>query len=225
MHKKSHQVTKELTPPALAKLNPEAGSHPMPDDPREIMVATSAGEQVLAYFPYLTKRFGERGRRFTASDSAWLVTLTNLEISTVLSQVIWLGGVLSGRGIPRIVLEIHLGQLYHELCRINPPAETQYKKLIVAADHLRERRLHKITSFQFDNLAEQWERGIAAGEFAAMPHMGELIIGAVADESDGVSGSVSSLESWLCDAKLFSGQWISMVKQTITDARGLMVHG
>src|SRR4051812_28593243 len=62
--------------PVAAALNPEAGHHAVTTDPRELRAALRAGEQTQRRFGYYEQRYGERGRAFTRSDSAWIVTVT-----------------------------------------------------------------------------------------------------------------------------------------------------
>ncbi len=63
----------------LNPLNPAAGGVPVPEDVREVKAALRAGAVSCRVFPYLDWRFGERGEKFTRSDSAWLVWLTRLD--------------------------------------------------------------------------------------------------------------------------------------------------
>jgi heme oxygenase len=53
----------------VTALNPEAGRHAMPQSEVEIARALRCAEVAWRRFPYLEMRFGERGRRFTSSDS------------------------------------------------------------------------------------------------------------------------------------------------------------
>ena len=41
-------------------------------DPRALLAAERAGRRCLRDYPYLSLRYGERGRRFTDSDGGWL---------------------------------------------------------------------------------------------------------------------------------------------------------
>ena len=55
----------------LNPLNPSAGDVPLPEDQREIDAALRAGPITHRIFPYFDWRYGDRGRKFTESDSAW----------------------------------------------------------------------------------------------------------------------------------------------------------
>ena len=80
----------------------------MPEDSREIKAALTAGARAWAEYPYLEKRFGERGHRFTNSDSCWLATLHESTQDEADRQVHWLAGILANRGIPTVILISHL---------------------------------------------------------------------------------------------------------------------
>lgn len=56
-------------------LNPEAGRHEVTMDGRELEAVRRASDRSWSEFPYYDARFGERGRRFSLSDGAWIVTL------------------------------------------------------------------------------------------------------------------------------------------------------
>src|SRR5262249_3488508 len=93
----------------VTAINFEAGDHAMPQRPAEIGLGVRAGNDAWRMFPYLEQRYGERGRRFTNSDSCWLVTLTRAPRPEAVSKALdWLRTVLSTRGIPTLILEAHL---------------------------------------------------------------------------------------------------------------------
>ncbi len=80
---------------AVTSINPEAGRHAVPTDAREIQAALRASEICWRQFPYFEHRYGERGRRFARSDSAWKATLCHYEPERINQQVKWLGGILA----------------------------------------------------------------------------------------------------------------------------------
>lgn len=92
----------------ITSINPEAGNHEMPADPEAIEAAIKAANLCFKEFSILEKKFGERGRRFTMSDSCWLVTLLGMKFEIAVAQVKWLQGVLEPRGIPKGMLIRHL---------------------------------------------------------------------------------------------------------------------
>lgn len=209
---------------AADSLNPEAGRHPIPSDPRELAAAERAGDACWRMFPYLDKRYGERGRRFTSSDSAWLVTLAELDQQTANQQVLWLGSVIGCRGLPRIILEHQLRLLHQELCEEVPARNEMSARLLVAAQLLHSRRAALLADDVFDALAARFETRTGALP-DRLPHVGALIVSAVLDANDGVPSAVESLTGWLTDPSRFSEDWIRVVKETVSETRGLMPNG
>ena len=93
----------------VAAINFEAGNHAMPQNPLEIDLALRAAKAAWEKYPYLEHRYGERGRRFTNSDSCWLFTLARAPREIVVTKDLeWLRTVLASRGIPTVILEFHL---------------------------------------------------------------------------------------------------------------------
>ena len=91
----------------------------MPQNPLEIDLALRAAKVAWEKYPYLEYRYGERGRRFTDSDSCWLVTLTRaLRQVAVTKALEWLRTVLASRGIPTVILEFHLDAILRAV-RVN----------------------------------------------------------------------------------------------------------
>ena len=89
-------------------LNPEAGDHAVPDDPREIDDAVHAAMRCFEVFPYFDVRYHERGRSFAKSDAAWKVTLCTLPVPQIISQIEWLGRVLANRVCPASPWNVNL---------------------------------------------------------------------------------------------------------------------
>lgn len=200
-------------------LNPDAGSHAIPGDHREREAALRAGERTWRAFPYYAWRYGERGQRFTRSDSAWLVTLAGHQRPVLEQQVLWLGQVLAARGMPRWLLEGHLEVLHEELGAACPERPTQYEGLRAAAGLLRERRRRHLS----DDALRAFEADFDArgGEpwCQRLPRTGGLLAAAVADEKDGVVNAVSSVEGWMTDPARFPEQWIRAVRAILAAAR------
>ncbi|SDW24121.1 hypothetical protein [Thiocapsa roseopersicina] len=201
------------------RLNPEAGAHPIPEDPREIAAALRASERVLAQYPYLLMRFGERGRRFADSDTAWLVTLVRHPPRRVNAQTAWLGEVLASRGIPRILLERHLVVLAEELRRVDTIRAEDADKLSVAAETLAARRRAWIEDAQLATIARSFEQRLDDTWRERLPNSAEMIVSAVADEADGLTEAVSSTLGWLTDAERFPPAWIAAVEGALAQAR------
>jgi hypothetical protein len=62
-------------------VNPDAGDHTVTADPVEVAAARRAASRSWVEGPYEAHRFGARGRRFSHSDSGWLVTLCDLPLA------------------------------------------------------------------------------------------------------------------------------------------------
>ncbi len=210
--------------PEAVSLNPEAGRHPIPSDPRELAAADRAGDACWRMFPYLDRRYGERGRRFTSSDSAWLVTLAEVDQQTADQQVVWLGNVIGARGLPRIILECQLRLLHQELCESVPARHEMYARLRVASHLLHSRRTALLPDAQFDALAAQFETRTDPLP-DRVPHVGALIVSAVLDATDDVPSAAESLTGWLTDPSRFSEAWIRAVTETVAETTGLMPKG
>jgi len=82
-------------------LNPEAGEHVISADAGEQAAAEAATRLSWREFPYYPKRYGERGWRFSLSDSGWLQTLCELSPDAARAQLLWLSNLLAARGMPR----------------------------------------------------------------------------------------------------------------------------
>src|ERR671933_594218 len=89
---------------SASSLNPSAGHHVVTGDPRELAAAERAGERSWTAWTYYERRYGDRGRQFTRSDSAWIAALPGSPASIVERQVRWLGTLLAARGMPRLLL-------------------------------------------------------------------------------------------------------------------------
>ena len=203
-----------------AVLNPAAGSHAIPEDLRELEAALRAGEQTWRAFPYLELRYGARGRRFTRSDSAWLVTLVDHPQRTVVAQIRWLGRLLASRGMPQGLLEAHLHSLHRELVAARPERRAAYATLLAAADDLRATRQAQVSDEQLQALAGAFE-GIVGDELVGrVPGAGALLVLAVADEQAGISNAVTSLEGWMSEPARFPERWIAAVRVTLARAWG-----
>ncbi|MFO0743157.1 MAG: hypothetical protein U0270_45210 [Labilithrix sp.] len=88
--------------------NPEAGATPAPTDPAVIRIAERSAAWIWRAFPYLDWRFAARGRAFGRSDGGFLTTLEALPAGMRDAQVLWLARLLAKRGVPSLLLELHL---------------------------------------------------------------------------------------------------------------------
>ena len=204
-------------------INPDAGSHPVTTDPREVAASVAAGERSWSEFPYYQARYGDRGRLFGHSDSAWLSLIATREQPQVNAEVRWLGELLSSRGMPQWLLERHLEFLHAELCAAVPEKREQYGRLLNAVAMLRDRRRAQIREQDFIALAEQFQRSVDPEWRARFPNMGPLLVSAVADEAAGISQAVPQLEGWATDPSSFPAEWIAAVRATLQAARARLV--
>lgn len=207
------------SPIKISELNPEAGNHPITEDPRELSAALRAGVITWEAHPYYERRFGERGRRFTRSDSAWIASLAELPENYVVGQVVWLGGVLASRGMPRLLLEEHLATLAAELTEAVPERRDDYNKLASASGELRRERLACIEEAAFNELASAFEARIGQDHSGGFAGMGRILVAAAADEAGGLARAVLKVEEWATDPARFSPAWIREVRRTIAEAR------
>ena len=201
-----------------ARINPEAGNHPIPDDEREIQAALSASNRCWNEFPYYEQRYGDRGKRFSDSDTCWLVTLTRLDAESMQKQIEWIGRVLSTRGMPQIMLEQTLNFLYDELTKAVPENKASYDKLRWAAEALREVRDSTILEKEFKQLSLEFDQAVGSNLAGKYKNTGKLLVSSVSDEKIGIKGAVDALVRWLTDADRFPAKWIETVKSTIQKA-------
>ena len=199
-------------------INPEAGNHPVPEDEREIQAALNTSGLVWNEFPYYKQRYGERGKRFSDSDTCWLVTLISLDQATLQKQVDWLCRVLATRGMPTIMTERTLTVLHEALSRAIPDRKSTYEKLRISAHMLRRSRENVFSDKTFRSLADEFEKNIGPEIAAEFKNTGQLLVAAVADEKNGIEGSVAALKDWLTDGHRFSTEWIRAVKKTLAKA-------
>lgn len=205
-------------------VNPHAGLHAVTSDPREIEAARRAAETSLREYPYYRERFGERAGMFGASDGAWLVTLCQGEPPYVRRQVLWLGEVLSARGVPRWLLERHLEFLHRELLRLTASVD-RCQPLLDAAMLLRAARREHVAERDFAALAVGFEARIGAEWARRLPGMGSIVIGAVADEAAGIGRAVESLAEWVTAPSTFPEEWLAAFRNTVVEARSHMRPG
>jgi hypothetical protein len=187
-------------------------------DPRELAAAERAGERSWSAWTYYGRRYGDRGRRFTRSDSAWIATLPGWPASVVEGQIRWLGALLAARGMPRLLLEDHLRILHEELVAAVPERAPEYAALLRAADSLRSEREASMPEGALRAL-ETGFRDLLEGAAGDDMRAGALIAAAVADERAGVPRAVDSLMAWLAEPTRFPAPWLAAVEQTLRRAR------
>jgi hypothetical protein len=208
-------------PRTLKRLNPEAGDHDVPDDPRELEAAIRAGVISLERCPYYGLRYGERGAAWTRSDSAWLVTLARSPRERANVQVGWLGTLLSARGMPQWLLEQHLLVLADELTAAVPDNAAQYEGLRATARELARQRRRHLSDGDLEACAALFEAEVGPEQAGLVPGLGILLAAAVADEACGIERAVSSMLEWLVAGDRFSVAYRTAVSATLEHARRL----
>ena len=203
----------------VTSINPEAGRHPVPADTREVKASLQAADLCWQRFPYFEARYGERGRRFTRSDSAWLATLHQFGPVNISLQVRWLSRILSTRGMPTLLLQEQLEILFAELARAIPEKRPDYEKLLAAAAELRESRRMRISDAQLEALAADFDRAVGPEWSERMANTGALLAAAVADEKNGIADAVLNIKAWIMDASRFPSGWIQAVQDTLDRAQ------
>jgi hypothetical protein len=203
---------------SVNKINREAGSHPMPNNEREIRAALSASDLTWRLFPYFKMRYGSRGKRFSDSDSCWLVTLTNYDWKFIESQVQWLCCLLANRGMPTIMIEEMLKNLHKKLVETVPEKKTSYDKLLISIEMLRERRFSCIPNSKFKSLSQEFIEMVGSPLTEQYKNFGPLLISAVVDKKLGTMESIASIRDWSTDSNRFPKKWINAVITTINEA-------
>lgn len=195
-----YPFSEEETTLTAMTLNPEAGSHSIVQDPDLLAIALKAGRKTWRQFPYLAYRFGERGKRFTDSDSGWIVGLTELPASTMAKQVDWLGRVLASRGIPRYVLERHLQVSWELLSESYPERTGNFSSLRDCAAAQAKHRQAQLSDEDFRTTAKEAENRLTARDKRARG-LGVILVAAAIDEASGIPKAVSNIEEWVNAAR------------------------
>lgn len=195
-------------------INPEAGRHEVTMDARELEAVARASDRSWNEFPYYDARFGERGRRFSLSDGAWIVTLCSGTAERAIQRVCWLGALLSSRGMPQILLERHLMILHEEL------ASRRYGHLLKGARELARLRRSKIRQPAFDRLSKGFDE--ATCDIAPFPGLGALLVSAICDEALGIEHAVTNIVNWVEERGQQRERWVSAIRSTIATARAAL---
>ncbi len=199
----------------IASINFEAGDHVMPQDPVEIDVALRAGKAAWEAYPYLNRRFGERGERFTTSDSCWLVALTRMPVETATKNLRWLRPILAIRGIPTIIMETHLRAITAGLAEVFPgqtDLPARFEPFLASIDA--ERRAVADPD-RISRLIEEFDRRFRSSPGQKIASTAELITSAWFDERCCRAGCLPAMRNWLSDPSRFSRPWITTVNDLV----------
>jgi len=196
----------------VTAINFEAGNHAMPQDPLEIALALRAGKTAWEKHPYLEHRFGDRGKRFTHSDSCWLVALTAIPIESVTKNLKWLRTVLASRGIPTAILEAQLRVISQALAVDFPgrvEMQTRFDPFLASLDAERG----SFDAERISRLVEEFDWRLRACSGLKVESAAALIASAWADERTGITGAFMAVRDWFTDSERFSNDWIEVVNQ------------
>jgi heme oxygenase len=201
-----------------AAMNFEAGDHAVPQNPIEIDLALRAAKAAWEKFSYLEQRYGARGKRFTNSDSCWLVTLTHAPGQDVATKTLdWLRTVLATRGIPTVVLEVHLRTIQQAIALEFPEQIKMRAQFdLFLSNREAERRMYFGAEGQ-SPLIDAFNRRFQACGGLKVESAADLIASAWMDERSGVTGSLSALHNWITDVGRFSKDWIANVNELFAE--------
>ena len=200
----------------VAGINFEAGDHAMPQNPFEIALALRSGRAAWEHYPYLERRFGDRGKRFTSSDSCWLVALTRMPVDTATKSLEWLRTVLASRGIPTVILEWHLRAISQALAVDFPEQKEMQARFDRFLSGLETER-RAIAGGETSRLVEQFNRRFCACQGLVVDSAAGLIASAWVDEHAGIRGALAAARDWFIDDGRFSRDWIGIVNDLVTE--------
>jgi heme oxygenase len=198
----------------VTAVNFEAGNHAMPPDLPGIDLALRAGMAAWRKYPYLEHRFGSRGRRFTCSDSCWLVALTRVPVETATKSLEWLRTVLASRGIPTVILEGHLQAIVEMLAQESAGQDelpSPFARFLSNLDD--ERRALAGSAGRLKRLTDRFDQRLCGCTGRTVDSAAELIASAWIDERSGITGALTAVLDWFTDADRFSNDWIVNVRE------------
>ena len=203
----------------VTTLNPEAGKHNIPEDTSEIQAALRAGKISWEENPYYAWRYGLRGKQYTRSDSAWIITLCDLDDDVVIDQIKWLGRILASRGMPQWLLASHLEHLVSELVKVHPEKKYNYEKLIKAKEDIHQAFEQFLPDEARLDLILDFEKQVGIEWSHRLKNMGTILLSAICDEQAGIDRALSSIIPWVTDNKRFPQYWIDAVNNLIQSAK------
>jgi hypothetical protein len=171
-------------------LNPDVGGHAVATELAALRAAVRAARTSFEEVAYYRDRYGERGARFSVSDSSWIVHLTRASAPVATHHVTWLAGLLATRGMPTWLMERHLGAMVAELTAAGLDAGDLSAARLALAER---RRAH------VDDTVLVRAEVVLADEVRAAPTtpLGHLVAAAVADVRSGATPDTTPLMDWL----------------------------
>jgi hypothetical protein len=212
----------------ITRFNPEAGSYPITTNPLEIQGAIQAGMVCWDEFPYYEHRYGDRGRRFTVSDSVWLVSLADFSEKEAVRQVQWLAKYLSNWGMPTYTMEVTMQAMCRELNALVPDKASNYLIFNKSAQAFKEVRNAFISEREFLQCNAIFEKHLQLKKVDdpilrdLSRNLGLLIASAFADEKAGILQARTALLEWVSDPDRFPENWIGAVEQTVREVEKMI---
>ena len=201
----------------ITAINPEAGRHAMPRSEAEVTRALRCAQRAWLRFPYLDARYGERGRRFTRSDSCWLVALYDLEAPLVAKSLFWLRKVLSSRGLPTVILETHLEMIDRDIEAEDPGRARQCKGFRTVISRFRAERDAIMPPAVRGTMTSQYQAQFDQCLGDGIPGAAEILIDAAIDTAIGIEHTQHQVFSWVRDRERFTETWVSTVDRLAED--------
>lgn len=182
-----------------SQVNPEAGDVHAPDQADVRAAVEHAVALTWRANPYYYLRFGERGWRFSLSDSGWMATLPEYGPARAQQQLRWLHRVLANRGMPGILLEEHLLVMHRVLSRRLPDRAAEWAIFSDGSEALAQSRAAVLSDAALEARAAAFAAAAGAPEHRLFLGAGRLLAGAWADEQLGMPKAVPSLLAWLAN--------------------------
>lgn len=214
-------MSDQQTQPAET-VNPDAGSHEIIADPELLAACERAVDRTYEAHPYYSARYADRGRRFSSSDSGWLVMVAGAAREEAARQVAWLARVLAGRGMPTVLLEHHLSILAEEVREVGTRDDVAEALAEISAA-MRAERHTAIDGAATARLEQEFD-ATTPGEPGRVERIGLLLVAAVADEARGLRNVVDSLMTWVGDVERFSPEWVAAAGRTVEQARAAVAQ-
>ena len=94
-----------------------------------------------------------------------------------------------------------------------------FRIVLQAAAALSDSRRRHFNEEQMQTLAAEFDHAVGQEWSEKFRHTGVLMVCAVADELEGIQGTVENLRRWMTDADRFPAEWITAVEATLTHAQ------
>jgi hypothetical protein len=190
-------------------------------EPRILIAVDRSAFAYARAFPYLQWRYGEHGDGFVRSDHAHLIALAESDPEELDRQIRWTGDLLSGRGMPRWMLETALVLMGRATQRLLPERPDIASNLYRASIDLASIRRRRMTELGFRRCAIGFADTLGFQPRRTWIGFGSILAAAVADEHDGLAHAVTRVYEWAADSRRFGDRWIAAVDKTIAHARRL----